>query len=92
MTAPKGRGAAWTEERGTSDEGPPSQAARQARRCRAAHAFQNAKIVVLPRTGHVAQMERPELVAAEIGMLLGRAADRGADAERAREFPVASAG
>jgi Putative bacterial sensory transduction regulator len=28
----KGRGAAWTEERGTSDEGPPPQAARQARR------------------------------------------------------------
>ena len=32
MTEPKGRGAAWTEERGTSDEGPPPQAARQARR------------------------------------------------------------
>jgi len=28
----KGRGAAWTEERGTSDEGPPPQAARPARR------------------------------------------------------------
>ena len=27
----EGRGAAWTEERGTSDEGPPPQAARQAR-------------------------------------------------------------
>ncbi len=37
---------------------------------RAAHAFKNAKIVVLPRTGHVAQMERPGLVAAEIGILL----------------------
>ena len=29
---PKGRGVAWTEERGTSDEGPPPKAARQARR------------------------------------------------------------
>ncbi len=32
MSEPKGRGAAWTEERGTSDEGPPPQAARQAGR------------------------------------------------------------
>ena len=38
---------------------------------RAAHAFRDARIVVLPRTGHVAQMERPDLVAAEIGILLG---------------------
>jgi len=38
---------------------------------RAAHAFSEARIVVLPRTGHVAQMERPGLVAAEIGILLG---------------------
>jgi len=30
VSEPKGRGAAWTEERGTSDEGPPPQAARQA--------------------------------------------------------------
>ena len=29
---PKGRGVAWTKERGTSDEGPPPQAARPARR------------------------------------------------------------
>jgi hypothetical protein len=34
MSEPKGRGAAWTEERGTSDKGPPPQAARQARRRR----------------------------------------------------------
>jgi pimeloyl-ACP methyl ester carboxylesterase len=62
---------------------------------RAAHAFKNAKIVVLPHTGHVAQMERPGLVAAEIGMLLAaasRGAGRGADADEAREFPLASAG
>jgi len=38
---------------------------------RAAHVFADARIVVLPRTGHVAQMERPGLVAAEIGILLG---------------------
>jgi pimeloyl-ACP methyl ester carboxylesterase len=38
---------------------------------RAAHMFSDARIVVLPRTGHVAQMERPALVAAEIGILLG---------------------
>ena len=41
---------------------------------RAAHAFGNARIVVLPHTGHVAQMERPGLVAAEIGILLAAAA------------------
>jgi pimeloyl-ACP methyl ester carboxylesterase len=38
---------------------------------RAAHMFSEARIVVLPRTGHIAQMERPGLVAAEIGILLG---------------------
>ena len=38
---------------------------------RAAHMFSEARIVVLPRTGHTAQMERPGLVAAEIGILLG---------------------
>jgi hypothetical protein len=32
VSEPKGRGAAWTQERGTSDEGPPPQAARQAGR------------------------------------------------------------
>ena len=38
---------------------------------RAAHAFKDARIVVLPRTGHVAQMEQPAAVAAEMGILLG---------------------
>ena len=38
---------------------------------RAAHQFKNARIVVMPRTGHVAHMEHPALVAAEIGILLG---------------------
>jgi pimeloyl-ACP methyl ester carboxylesterase len=32
----------------------------------AARAFPNASVVVLPRTGHVAQMEHPELVAARL--------------------------
>ena len=58
---------------------------------RAAHAFKNARIVVLPRTGHVAQMERPGVVAAEIGNLLA-ATSQGGDARSAREFPLASAG
>jgi pimeloyl-ACP methyl ester carboxylesterase len=38
---------------------------------RAAHQFREARIVVMPRTGHVAHMEHPAAVAAEIGVLLG---------------------
>ena len=41
---------------------------------RAAHAFPNARIVVMPRTGHVAHMEHPQAVAAEIGVLLAAGA------------------
>jgi len=37
---------------------------------KAARLFPDSKVVVLPRTGHVAQMERPGAVAAEIGLLL----------------------
>ena len=37
---------------------------------RAAHAFGGARIVVLPRTGHVAHMEHPAQVAGEIEALL----------------------
>jgi pimeloyl-ACP methyl ester carboxylesterase len=37
---------------------------------RAARAFRTGRIIVLPRTGHVAQLERPQAVAAEIGRLL----------------------
>jgi pimeloyl-ACP methyl ester carboxylesterase len=51
---------------------------------RAAHAFAGARIVVLPRTGHLAHMEHPAQVAAEISVLLQ---DR-----RVREFPFAPAG
>jgi pimeloyl-ACP methyl ester carboxylesterase len=49
---------------------------------RAAHAFRDARIVVLPRTGHVAHMEHPDQVAAEMAVLL----------EPAREFPLTPAG
>jgi pimeloyl-ACP methyl ester carboxylesterase len=38
---------------------------------RAAHLFSEARVVVLPRTGHVAHMEHPGAVAAEIGIFLG---------------------
>lgn len=38
---------------------------------RAAHQFADARVVVLPRTGHVAHMERPAAVADEMGILLG---------------------
>ena len=38
---------------------------------RAAHQFADARVVVLPRTGHVAHMEQPAAVAAEIAILLG---------------------
>ena len=38
---------------------------------RAAHRFADARVVVLPRTGHVAHMEHPDAVADEIGVLLG---------------------
>ncbi len=51
---------------------------------RAARTFADGRVVVLPRTGHVAQMEHPAQVAAEIGVLLA--------ARRVREFPLAPAG
>jgi pimeloyl-ACP methyl ester carboxylesterase len=51
---------------------------------RAAKAFADARIVVLPRTGHLAHMERPAQVAAEISVLL--------DGVQVREFPLAPAG
>jgi pimeloyl-ACP methyl ester carboxylesterase len=49
---------------------------------RAAHAFAQSRIVVLPRTGHVAHMEHPGAVAAEIAVLL----------DRVREFPLTTTG
>ena len=64
---------------------------------RAAHAFATAgaRIVVLPRTGHLAHMEHPRLVAAEIGILLAQSTEgtaSGAPAGPAREFPLTRAG
>lgn len=53
---------------------------------RAAHAFANSKIVVLPRTGHLAHMEHPAQVAAEIAVMLDAAA------VKTREFPLTPAG
>jgi len=53
---------------------------------RAAHAFANARIVVLPRTGHLAHMEHPDQVAAEMTIMLD------ATTQRAREFPLTPAG
>lgn len=41
---------------------------------RAARAFRHARVMVLPRTGHVAQMERPAAVAAEFRRLITAAA------------------
>jgi pimeloyl-ACP methyl ester carboxylesterase len=49
---------------------------------RAAKTFRNSRVVVLPRTGHLAQMECPAEVAAEMAALL----------ERSGEFPLTPAG
>jgi pimeloyl-ACP methyl ester carboxylesterase len=43
---------------------------------RAARAFAGARVLVLPRLGHVAMMERPDLVAREVRDLLASAAGR----------------
>jgi pimeloyl-ACP methyl ester carboxylesterase len=63
---------------------------------RAARAFKNARIVVMASTGHLAHMEHPAQVAAEINALLDAQAKaprpnpRGP--EQAREFPLTHAG
>jgi pimeloyl-ACP methyl ester carboxylesterase len=54
---------------------------------RAVHAFRDAKIVILPRTGHLAHMEHPAQVAAEIAVLLDATA-----AVQTGEFPLTPAG
>jgi pimeloyl-ACP methyl ester carboxylesterase len=56
---------------------------------RAAHAFAYARVVVLPRTGHLAHMEHPHAVAREIGVLLEMV---GVQAPAEREFPLTPAG
>ncbi len=55
----------------------------------AAHAFAYARVVVLPRTGHLAHMEHPHAVAREIGVLLEMV---GVQAPAEREFPLTPAG
>jgi pimeloyl-ACP methyl ester carboxylesterase len=58
---------------------------------RAAHAFAGARVVVLPRTGHVAHMEHPAWVAAEIGVLLAgipAGADRLTDERAGEQAPA----
>jgi pimeloyl-ACP methyl ester carboxylesterase len=66
---------------------------------RAARTFRRARVVVLSRTGHVAQMEHPELVAREIVSLLAAAAaepgwqpGQSIDAERDNSGGSASGG
>ncbi len=49
---------------------------RSAMAARAARAFRGARVVVLPWQGHVAMMERPDLVAREMRVLLAAVADR----------------
>jgi pimeloyl-ACP methyl ester carboxylesterase len=56
---------------------------------RAARAFTHARVVVLPRTGHLAHMEHPHAVAREIGVLLDMA---GVKAPAQREFPLTPTG
>jgi pimeloyl-ACP methyl ester carboxylesterase len=45
---------------------------------RAARTFRHARVVLLPRTGHVAQMERPGEVASDMRMMMAAAAVRAA--------------
>jgi pimeloyl-ACP methyl ester carboxylesterase len=48
----------------------------------AARSFRSARVVVLPRMGHVAMMERPDLVAKEMRGMLGSAARNGVMSHR----------
>ena len=57
---------------------------------RAARTFRDCRAVVLPRIGHVAMMERPDLVAAEMREFL-HGADRFSVAKRKRRPPAACA-
>jgi pimeloyl-ACP methyl ester carboxylesterase len=55
---------------------------------RAARTFRHVRVVVLPRTGHVAQMERPDEVAAEMRIMMLAAAARAARENPAGENPA----
>jgi len=56
----------------------------------AARAFRNARVAVLPLTGHIAQMERPGLVAARFREMVAEttASDRSSRGNYARRDPV----
>jgi len=58
---------------------------------KAARAFPTARVLVLPGVGHVAMMERPELVAAEIRAFLGWVQASGGEAGAGRRFAEESA-
>ena len=51
---------------------------------RAARTFPRARVVVLQRTGHVAQMERPDEVAREMRIMMSAAAARAGSAAASR--------
>jgi pimeloyl-ACP methyl ester carboxylesterase len=55
---------------------------------RAARSYPRSRVVVLPRTGHVAQMERPEAVAAEFRRMVA-APDQGYDLREPTTEPAA---
>lgn len=55
---------------------------------RAARTFRHGRVVVLPRIGHVAMMERPDLVAAEIREFLRTAAATAPGGRRSLDRPV----
>jgi pimeloyl-ACP methyl ester carboxylesterase len=58
------------------------QLVRPAMAARAARAFRGARVVVLPWQGHVAMMERPDLTASEMRVLLATVADRHAKTDQ----------
>jgi hypothetical protein len=55
---------------------------------RAARAFPDCRVIVLPSTGHVAQMEHPERVAAEFRELAGGAREAAARAASGATGPA----
>jgi len=56
---------------------------------RAARTFPNCRVVLLPRVGHVAMMERPATVAAELREFLHRARQQAAAANTVQSDPAA---
>ena len=54
----------------------------------ASRAFRNARIVVLPETGHIAQMERPALVASLFREMVAQAGAAGGAGNSGRRDPV----